>query len=75
MASFRLYGKGARIFLNILSSEIHNHPDPLSYFRSHGFHFGVLSLPSSKLVYPNLQSALREPETVDLLIKRKPTTI
>ncbi|RXN08505.1 poly [Labeo rohita] len=37
----------------------------------HGFHPGVASLPSQSLICPNLQSALTEPETVDLLIKKE----
>ncbi len=59
-----------------LSSELFHHPD--SHFTdyvfsglSHGFHPGVGNLPSQSLICPNLQSALAELETVDLLIKKE----
>ncbi len=38
---------------------------------SHGFHPGVRNLPTQSLICPNLQSALTEPETVDILIKKE----
>ncbi len=57
-----------------LSAELLHHPDPhfLDYVisgLSHGFHPGVRNLPTQSLICPNLQSALTEPETVDILIK------
>ncbi|KAI2646861.1 Pro-Pol polyprotein [Labeo rohita] len=59
-----------------LSAELLHHPDSnfTNYVLSgleHGFHPGVASLPSQSLICPNLQSALTEPETVDLLIKKE----
>ncbi len=59
-----------------LSSELVHHPDPqftkyLLSGLSHGFHPGVINLPSESLICPNLQSALTEPETVDILIKKE----
>ncbi len=59
-----------------LSSELVHHPDPqftkyLLPGLSHGFHPGVGNLPSESLICPNLQSALTEPETVDILIKKE----
>ncbi len=59
-----------------LSSELVHHPDPhftkyLLSGLSHGFHPGVGNLPSESLICPNLQSALTEPETVDILIKKE----
>ncbi len=59
-----------------LSSELVHHPDPqfTKYLLSgllHGFHTGVGNLPSESLICPNLQSALTEPETVDMLIKKE----
>ncbi|KAI2646851.1 Pro-Pol polyprotein [Labeo rohita] len=57
-------------------AQLLHHPD--SHFTdyvlsglAHGFHPGVESLPSQSLICPNLQSALTEPETVDLLIKKE----
>ncbi|RXN34492.1 poly [Labeo rohita] len=38
---------------------------------AHGFHPGVVSLPSQSLICPNLHSALTEPEIVDLLVKKE----
>ncbi|XP_073707221.1 uncharacterized protein [Garra rufa] len=38
---------------------------------THGFHPGILSLPSQSLVCPNLNSAVTEPEVVDDLIKKE----
>ncbi|RXN13000.1 poly [Labeo rohita] len=59
-----------------LSVELLHHPDSLftDYVLSglaHGFHPGVVSLPSQSLVCPNLHSALTEPEIVDLLVKKE----
>ncbi len=59
-----------------LSSELVHHPDPhfTKYILSglsHGFHPSVGNLPSESLICPNLQSALTEPETVDILIKKE----
>ncbi|RXN38444.1 poly [Labeo rohita] len=59
-----------------LSVELLHHPDSLftDYVLSglaHGFHPGVVSLPSQSLICPNLHSALTEPEIVDLLVKKE----
>ncbi len=59
-----------------LSSELFHHPDChfIDYVLSglsHGFHPGVGNLPSQSLICPNLQSALAEPETVDILTKKE----
>ncbi len=59
-----------------LSSELVHHPDPqftkyLLSGLSHGFHPGVVNLPSESLICPNLQSALTETETVNILIKKE----
>ncbi len=59
-----------------LFSEVVHHPDPhfIKYVLlglSHGFHPGVGNFPSESLICPNLQSALTEPETVNILIKKE----
>ncbi len=62
--------------VSCLFSELFHHLDPnfIKYVLSgvsHGFHPGVGNLPSESLICPNLQSALAEPETVDILIKKE----
>ncbi len=59
-----------------LSAELLHHSDPHFFDYvisglSHGFHPGVGNLPTQSLICPNLQSALTEPETVDILIKKE----
>jgi hypothetical protein len=59
-----------------LSSELAHHPntnftDYLLSGLEHGFKPGVESLPTQSIICDNLQSALAEPETVDILIKKE----
>ncbi len=74
--------KNARKYLSTpvnvsrLSAELLHHPDPHFFDYvisglSNGFHPGVSNLPTQNLICPNLQSALTEPETVDILIKKE----
>ncbi|KAI2647906.1 Pro-Pol polyprotein [Labeo rohita] len=60
----------------LTAAELLHHPDSLftDYVLSgfaHGFHPGVVSLPSQSLICRNLHSALTEPEIVDLLVKKE----
>ncbi|XP_057204274.1 uncharacterized protein LOC130562947 [Triplophysa rosa] len=62
--------------VSCLSFELSSHPDIqlTDYILtgiSNGCDLGVISLPSRSLICPNLQSALTEPESVDLLIKKE----
>ena len=62
--------------ISCLSFELSSHPDIqftdyLLTGLSNGFDPGIISLPSRSLICPNLQSALSEPESVDLLIKKE----
>ncbi len=60
------------IFMDIsrLFSELVHHPfiEYVLSGLSHGFHPSMGNLFSERLICPNLQSALADPETVDILI-------